>query len=110
MAAQPNYKIDSFCINPFTCDFQVVTLDARNHGESEHNPMMDYLTMRDDLLGVMDILKVERPILLGHSMGGKTVMTCALTVVGLQIVFFCSWCCQFSFGYWGVNLFHVGLN
>ncbi|XP_076435074.1 sn-1-specific diacylglycerol lipase ABHD11-like isoform X2 [Babylonia areolata] len=58
----------------------VVTLDARNHGDSEHTPIMDYLTMRDDLLGVMDKLKVEQSILIGHSMGGKTVMTCALTV------------------------------
>ncbi|KAL8624688.1 hypothetical protein ACOMHN_038234 [Nucella lapillus] len=59
---------------------QVVTLDARNHGDSEHAPVMDYLTMRDDLLGVMDKLKVEQSILVGHSMGGKTVMSCALTV------------------------------
>ncbi|KAK7087524.1 hypothetical protein V1264_021562 [Littorina saxatilis] len=58
----------------------VVTLDARNHGDSEHHPTMDYLIMRDDLLGAMDMLKVEKPILLGHSMGGKTVMACALSV------------------------------
>lgn len=57
----------------------VVTLDARNHGDSEHTPVMNYLLMRDDLLGVMDRLKVERPILLGHSMGGKTAMACALS-------------------------------
>lgn len=69
---------------------QVVTLDARNHGDSDHDPFMDYLTMCDDLLGVMDDLGVERSLLLGHSMGGKTVMTCALSkperVEGLIVV------------------------
>jgi esterase len=64
---------------------QVVALDARNHGDSDHHPVMDYLTMRDDLLGVMDKLKVEKSVLLGHSMGGKTVMTYALSRVRMTM-------------------------
>ena len=56
-------------------------MDARNHGNSDHSPSMDYLVMHEDLLGVMDTLKVERPIVLGHSMGGKTGMVTALSAV-----------------------------
>ena len=58
-----------------------MTLDARNHGDSDHSPSMDYLIMHEDLIGVMDTLKVERPVVLGHSMGGKTAMASALTAV-----------------------------
>ncbi|PVD31683.1 hypothetical protein C0Q70_07101 [Pomacea canaliculata] len=57
----------------------VVTLDARNHGESGHDPKINYLLMRDDLLRMMDAMGVEKAILLGHSMGGKTVMCFALS-------------------------------
>ncbi|KAK7485442.1 hypothetical protein BaRGS_00023390 [Batillaria attramentaria] len=38
----------------------VVTMDARNHGDSGHSEVMNYPVMRDDLLGVMDRLKPER--------------------------------------------------
>ena len=68
-----------------------MTLDARNHGESDHSPSMDYLVMHEDLLGVMDKLKVERPIVLGHSMGGKTGMVTALSAVRPGLCFVIMW-------------------
>lgn len=67
------------CLN-----FQVVTLDARNHGESGHDTKINYLLMRDDLLRMMDAMGVEKAILLGHSMGGKTVMCFALSKVSFE--------------------------
>ena len=66
--------------------FQVVTVDARNHGESPHTESMTYYNMRDDLLRVMDHLNIEKAVLLGHSMGGKASMTTALTYVCTIII------------------------
>lgn len=58
---------------------RVVSYDAVNHGDSSHNPQMSFHNMSDDLIALMDRLHVQRGTLVGHSMGGKTVMTTALT-------------------------------
>jgi len=60
---------------------QVVVYDARNHGVSFHSDTMTYQDMSDDLCDlVQGQLKVESgAVLLGHSMGGRTVMFTALT-------------------------------
>jgi pimeloyl-ACP methyl ester carboxylesterase len=50
-------------------------LDARNHGESFHHPVMNYETMANDLEQFIIQRKLKKVILLGHSMGGKTIMT-----------------------------------
>ena len=54
--------------------FEVFLIDQRNHGRSPHNPVHTYPAMRDDLLEFMDQQEIPSAILLGHSMGGKTVM------------------------------------
>lgn len=54
--------------------FEVYTLDQRNHGRSPHNPEHSYNLMKNDLLEFMDDHQIQSSILLGHSMGGKTVM------------------------------------
>lgn len=54
--------------------FQVFTLDQRNHGLSPHSEEWDYQVMANDLNGFIKFHNLEKPILLGHSMGGKTVM------------------------------------
>ncbi|KAI9265103.1 Alpha/Beta hydrolase protein [Phascolomyces articulosus] len=56
----------------------VYTLDMRNHGESPHAELHTYDAMANDLIAFMEKHKIENPILLGHSMGGKVVMTTAL--------------------------------
>jgi len=56
----------------------VLVLDQRNHGDSPHSEQMDYPTMAEDLLLLMDTLGLERAHLLGHSMGGKVAMWFAL--------------------------------
>ncbi|KAG2224485.1 hypothetical protein INT45_010551 [Circinella minor] len=56
----------------------VYTLDMRNHGESPHAELHTYDAMANDLVAFMEHHKLENPILLGHSMGGKVVMATAL--------------------------------
>jgi pimeloyl-ACP methyl ester carboxylesterase len=59
-----------------TC--KVVSFDARNHGKSFHHPEMTFNAMAEDLIALMDHLGVEKGIVLGHSMGGKTAMHAAM--------------------------------
>lgn len=56
----------------------VITVDLRNHGKSFHSETMDYFNMAEDISNLIKELKLENPILVGHSMGGKVVMTIAL--------------------------------
>ncbi|RAP31880.1 alpha/beta hydrolase [Candidatus Marinamargulisbacteria bacterium SCGC AG-414-C22] len=55
-------------------DFHVFALDARNHGQSFHNNDISYSAMAQDLASFMTTHNIKNPILVGHSMGGKTVM------------------------------------
>ena len=59
-------------------DFQVWTLDARNHGDSPHADSMNYQQMAEDVARFFAENELENVILLGHSMGGKTAMQLAL--------------------------------
>ncbi|MGB0403366.1 MAG: alpha/beta fold hydrolase [Salibacteraceae bacterium] len=54
--------------------FEVFIIDARNHGHSEHNSEMNYEVMMYDLLEFCHEHNLTEINLLGHSMGGKTVM------------------------------------
>ncbi len=58
--------------------FQVITVDLRNHGDSPHLPGMDYLSMAGDIRALMQELQLETASILGHSMGGKVAMSLAL--------------------------------
>ncbi len=57
---------------------QVILVDQRNHGRSFHAEEMNYSIMAADLVALMDELGLEKADLLGHSMGGKTVMAMAM--------------------------------
>ena len=59
-------------------DFEVYVVDQRNHGQSPQSEEHDYPTMRDDLRDFMDDQGIEKAVLIGHSMGGKTIMSFAL--------------------------------
>ncbi len=59
--------------------FRVVAMDARNHGGSPHAPGMRYADLAGDVVETLDALGIERAAVIGHSMGGKTAMTLALT-------------------------------
>lgn len=54
--------------------FHVFTVDQRNHGLSPHSGEWNYEVMADDVKELIDDHDLKNPILLGHSMGGKTVM------------------------------------
>ena len=54
--------------------FQVHLIDQRNHGKSFHSEDFDYDFMSEDLNSYMSFHQIEEAILIGHSMGGKTVM------------------------------------
>ena len=54
--------------------YRVITIDARNHGRSGHDEVMDYEVMKEDLKELLDSLDINDAFLLGHSMGGKIVM------------------------------------
>ena len=58
--------------------FEVYLPDQRNHGRSPHDPRHDYNALRDDLLEFMDEHRIDRAVLAGHSMGGKTAMSFAV--------------------------------
>ena len=54
--------------------FRVFTVDQRNHGLSPHSDEWSYEAMAHDLKEFIDYHNLHNPILLGHSMGGKTVL------------------------------------
>ena len=53
-------------------------MDARNHGDSPHTPSMSYPLMAEDLARLVEDLMLGTVSLVGHSMGGRTVMFAAL--------------------------------
>ena len=56
----------------------VFSVDLRNHGASPWADSMDYVEMADDVLQLIERLGLDRPTVMGHSMGGKTAMALAL--------------------------------
>lgn len=60
-------------------DFRVLALDQRGRGGSDWAKDGDYTTSAyvSDLLGFCDALKLEKFILVGHSMGGRNSMSFA---------------------------------
>jgi esterase len=52
--------------------------DQRNHGDSSHSDEMNYDVLANDLLDFIVHHKIENPVLVGHSMGGKTAMKFAV--------------------------------
>ena len=54
--------------------FKVYLVDARNHGLSPHAEEHNYDVMAADLDELLNSEGLINPIILGHSMGGKTVM------------------------------------
>ena len=58
---------------------KVHLVDLRNHGRSPHADEFNYDVMCDDLLEYMQDNNIQKPILLGHSLGGKVAMKFAFT-------------------------------
>lgn len=61
----------------FAEHYPILRVDLRNHGQSFHSETMNYDLMAQDLLTTLDHLGLNKVILIGHSMGGKTAMRAA---------------------------------
>lgn len=58
--------------------YKVYLVDQRNHGLSPHSDEFNYDAMGLDLKEFIETHNIEKPYILGHSMGGKTAMKFAL--------------------------------
>ena len=59
--------------------YKVHLIDLRNHGRSPHSEDFNYDVMCEDVLEYMETHNIKKPILLGHSLGGKVAMKFAFT-------------------------------
>lgn len=64
--------------NKFAEHFEVHLIDQRNHGRSFHTDEFNYELLAEDLLNYISYYQLKNVFLLGHSMGGKTVMQFAV--------------------------------
>ncbi len=56
-------------------DYSVVALDQRGHGESaKPEDRYDFASVADDLLGFIEGMGLDRPIIAGHSWGGDVAL------------------------------------
>ena len=63
--------------NALSAQHEVYLIDQRNHGLSPHSDAFNYQLMTADLLALIDREGIDQADLMGHSMGGKTVMNFA---------------------------------
>tara|TARA_B100001250_G_scaffold375644_1_gene363353 strand:+ start:1463 stop:2233 length:771 start_codon:yes stop_codon:yes gene_type:complete len=63
----------------FAEHWKVHLIDLRNHGRSPHKKAFDYEVMCEDILEYIKGHNIRKPILLGHSLGGKVAMKFAFT-------------------------------
>ena len=54
--------------------YRVFTIDQRNHGRSPNSDEHSYEAIKNDLADFFDQHQIEKAIVMGHSMGGKTAM------------------------------------
>jgi pimeloyl-ACP methyl ester carboxylesterase len=54
--------------------FEVTLVDLRNHGHSPWSDEFSYALMVQDLHDLFQDIQIQKPIILGHSMGGKLAM------------------------------------
>jgi Predicted hydrolases or acyltransferases (alpha/beta hydrolase superfamily) len=62
----------------FEKNYQIHLVDIRNHGKSFVSDKMNYDIISKDILEYINHHELNRPILLGHSMGGRAVMNFAI--------------------------------
>ena len=63
----------------FSKDYRVHLIDLRNHGRSPHSEEFNYDVMCSDILEYIRANDIIKPIILGHSLGGKVAMKFAFT-------------------------------
>ena len=60
-------------IERLAASHDVLAVDLRGHGESDLGGPYDVITMAADVHEVVEALGMERPLLIGHSLGGTVV-------------------------------------
>lgn len=60
-------------------EYKVYLPDLRNHGDSPHSDEFTYAAMAQDLLEFVQEHEIKEPVVIGHSMGGKTAMQFAVS-------------------------------
>lgn len=60
---------------------KIISIDARNHGDSKHSPQHTYLHMAQDVMKLLKKLEISKVSVIGHSMGGRTAMVLSLLCV-----------------------------
>lgn len=65
---------------------KIITVDARNHGDSPHTVEFSYPLMAVDIKFLMEDLGVKKASLIGHSMGGRTMMYFAVVYVRFVLI------------------------
>ncbi|KAJ5676101.1 hypothetical protein N7462_008998 [Penicillium macrosclerotiorum] len=73
---QNNRSISKALARDLKC--QIFTLDLRNHGDSFHAPEHNYSVMAEDVEEFIEQQKLDKCVLIGHSMGAKAAMAVAL--------------------------------
>lgn len=63
--------------------YKVYLIDQRNHGQSPHSSEFNYKLLTEDLEDFLSTHAIVDPIVMGHSMGGKTAMNLAVKRPGL---------------------------
>lgn len=58
----------------FAQNHNVILPDLRNHGNSPHSDVFNISSMAEDIAELIDELKIENFVLLGHSLGGKVAL------------------------------------
>jgi pimeloyl-ACP methyl ester carboxylesterase len=66
--------------------FDVVAVDLRGHGESAKVPPFDLGTLAEDVAELTARLGLERPHLIGHSLGGFVVSAMAATIAPASVI------------------------
>jgi pimeloyl-ACP methyl ester carboxylesterase len=61
----------------FAGRYRVYALDLRGHGRSSHPGRYSFEVMRDDVIGFLEAVGIERCVLVGHSMGGTVALLLA---------------------------------
>lgn len=62
----------------FAEHFTVYLVDQRNHGQSPHSDDFNYKLLTEDLATFINDHNLDKPHIIGHSMGGKTAMNFAV--------------------------------
>jgi N-formylmaleamate deformylase len=68
---------NGLCFWPFAeqlaSDYEIILYDSRNHGQSDAAAEMTLIDRAHDLAGLVEALELQKPGLVGHSLGAVTV-------------------------------------